>query len=524
MPGTLLRTGGAPEAPARPQLEPFALWPVVGVAAAAFVLLMVVAARYGYHRDELYFLEASRHLAWSYVDQPPLSVAVVWLSRHLFGDSLCGLRLLPSVAFAVTVVLTGLVTRELGGRRFAQVFAALLLAISPFLIAAHLAGPTIYDLVGWALTIWLVLRILRTGDQRLWLLAGLVVGVSLLDKNTILFLVIGLAVGLLVARQWRVLASPWVLAAALIAVAIWTPNLIWQAQHGWPTVEMSGSLRRGHSGAGKTAFFVLVQLFLPGIWALPVWTAGLWALWRETRWRAYRAFAVCYAVLFVLVGVLIGDRPYYIGPTYVVLFAAGAIVTEGVVSGARRFYSERPPRRRLLWRSRRAALVFVLVVFVLLLPTSLPVLPARVMATVPLQKANYDLGEEVGWPEMTRQVARAYVSLPVAERKTTAIITGNYGEAGAVDRYGPALGLPPAFSGHNNYWWWGPPPTDTTTVVFVGSWGPSYLSPYFSSVVPAGTIHNSQGVQNDENGLGVWICRGPTMPWPALWRELRHYD
>ena len=180
---------------------------------------MLVAGRYGYHRDELYFVAASKHMAWGYVDQPPLSVALVWLARRLFGDSLFGLRLFPALAYAAAVALTGLTAREFGGRRFAQTFAALLLAVSPFLIAGHLAGPTVYDLVGWALVMLLVLRILRTGDQRLWLLVGLVVGVSLYAKHTILFLVIALLVGLVVDRRWKVLGSPYLWAAAAIAVA-----------------------------------------------------------------------------------------------------------------------------------------------------------------------------------------------------------------------------------------------------------------------------------------------------------------
>ena len=169
---------------------------MTGVAAGALSSCMLVAGRYGYHRDELYFVAASKHLAWGYVDQPPLSVALVWLARRLFGDSLYGLRLFPALAFAAAVVLAGLTARELGGRRFSQTLAALLLAVSPFLILAHLAGPTVYDLVGWALVMLVVLRILRTGDQRLWLLVGLLVGVSLYAKHTILFLVIALLVGL----------------------------------------------------------------------------------------------------------------------------------------------------------------------------------------------------------------------------------------------------------------------------------------------------------------------------------------
>ncbi len=497
--------------------------PLLALSAGTLALLLVFASRNGYHRDELYFLEASRHLAWSFVDQPVGSVALAGLSRVLFGDSLLGLRLFPALAFASTVFVTGLIARELGGRRFAQILAALLVGLSPFLIAGHLAGPTIYDLLAWSVASLLIIRILRTGRERLWPLVGLVVGVALLNKETILFLLIGLTVGLLSTGRARVFRSPWVWLAAAIALALWSPVILWQAQHGWPTLEMSANLRREHSGFGDSLKYPFVQVLLPGFWALPVWLAGLWALWRERRFRAYRPFAIAYVVLFVVLLVFIGDRPYYLGPLYVVLLAAGAIVTEEVVAGRRRFFSERPPRRRLIWRSPRAALVFVIVCAVLTLPLSLPVLSPRLLAAVPLQNVNYNLGEEVGWPELVRTVAGVYDSLPPSERHTTVIVTSNYGEAGAIDRYGPALGLPGAFSGHNSFWWWGPPAPSTGTAIIVGFGSVPYLMRYFDSVQRVATIHNTHGVQNDEEGAPVWLCRDQKKSWPQIWVQFRSY-
>ena len=493
------------------------------MAAAAVALLLIVASRYGYHRDELYFLAASHHMAWGYVDQPPFSVAFVWLSRVLFGDSLVGLRLFPALAMGVAVVVTGLMTRELGGDRFAQSLVSLSLAVCPFLIAGHFAGPTVYDLLFWALALWLVIRILRTGATRLWLVVGLVAGIGLLNKETMLFLLFGLAVGLLVNRQWRTFASPWVWAGVGLALAIWSPVLIWEARHGWPTLQMWGSLRREHSGLSASLTFPLIEILLAGVWALAMWTAGLWALLREARWRAYRCLAIAFLVLLVLFWVFVGDRPYYVGPLFTVLLAAGAVVAAEVVEGRRRFFSAAPPRRRLLWRSPRVALSFVVVFAAVLLPLSLPVLPPHVLATVPLQKLNYNLGEEIGWPDFAATVAGAYFSLPAAERQITVIVTGNYGEAGAIDRYGPALGLPRAYSGHNNYWWWGPPRPSLGTAVFVGFWSKPYLESMFRSATLVAHIHDPEGVSNDEWGAGVWVCRGQKRPWPALWPQFKDY-
>ena len=527
-----MRKAGSPERGDRDELPrdegelPQLAWKaLLALSAGALVLLLAFASRNGYHRDELYFLEASRHLAWSYVDQPVGSVAIVGLSRALFGDSLLGLRLFPALAFALTVFVAGLIARELGGRRFAQILAALLVGVSPFMAEGHLAGPTVYDLLAWSAASLLIIRIFRTGRERLWPAVGLVVGVGLLNKETILFLLIGLTVGLLATGRARVFRSPWVWLAALIALAIWSPVIVWQARHGWPTFEMSANLRREHSGFSDSLTYPFLQVLLPGFWALPVWLAGLWALWRELRFRAYRAFAIAYVVLFVVLLVFMGDRSYYLGPLYVVLLAAGATVTEEVVAGRRRFFSDRAPRRRLIWRSPRAALTFVVVFAILFLPLWLPVLSARQLAAVPLQNVNYNLGEEVGWPELVHTVASVYDSLPPSERHTTVIVTGNYGEAGAIDRYGPALGLPGAFSGHNSFWWWGPPTPSTGTAIIVGfgDGARAYLMRYFASVRRAATIRNTYGVRNDEEGMPVWLCRDQRLPWPQIWAQFRSY-
>jgi len=507
-------------------LEPFAWRHVALIASLATALLLAFASRNGYHRDELYFIEASRHLAWGYVDQPPGSIVMIGLSRTLLGDSLLALRVFPAFAFFATIVTTGLIAREMGGRRLAQVFAALTAVFTFFLAAGHIATTAAYDVLAWTIVSLLVLRILRTGRVRLWLWVGLAVGVALLFKETILLLVVALIIGLLSNGQSRVLWNRWVLVAALIAMAIWSPVILWQARHGWATVEMSGNLRSEHSGLQVSLGFPVVQLLLAGVWSASIWLAGLWALLRDPGFRAYRSFAFAYVVLFVAIGLFMGDRPYYLGPLYAVLLSAGAIVTAEVVAGRRRFFSARPPRRRrLIWRSPLAAVVFVVVCAVVALPLALPVLPPRLLARVPLQRVNDVLVEEVGWPELVTTVAHVYRSLPPAERRTTVILTDNYGQAGAIDRFGPAEGLPRAYSGHNSYWWWGPPSPalGTAIVVGFGSDAAPYLSRYFRSVTRAATVHNRYGVENQEQGCVVWLCRGQIRPWPQVWRQFRVY-
>ena len=272
-------TAGVPATSSDPTVLPtFAARPVGGIAVASTALLLAFASRYGYHRDELYFLSASRHLDFGYVDQPPVAVLVAWLARAGLGNTLLGLRVIPALLSGGVVAVTGAMTRELGGSRFAQAFAALCVATGGLLVVGHLEGPTVYDVFVWALTSWLVLRILRTGNERLWLLVGTVVGVGLEAKDTILLLLAGLAVGFVVDRRSRIFRSPWLWAGVAVAVVLWAPNLIWQATNGWPTTEMDANLRAEHSGLGYAIKYPFVTLLALGPFVAPVWMSGAWAL------------------------------------------------------------------------------------------------------------------------------------------------------------------------------------------------------------------------------------------------------
>jgi 4-amino-4-deoxy-L-arabinose transferase-like glycosyltransferase len=502
-------------------LPGFAAGPVGAIALVSTALLLAFASRYGYHRDELYFLSASRHLDFGYVDQPPIAVLVAWLDRVGFGNTLLGLRAIPAVLSGAVVALTGAMTRELGGSRFAQAFAALCVATGALLVVGHLEGPTVYDVFVWAVTSWLVLRILRTGNERLWLLVGTVVGVGLEAKDTILLLLAGLALGFLIDRRSRIFRSPWLWAGVVVAVVLWAPNIIWQATNGWPTTEMDASLRAEHSGLGYAIKYPFVMVLALGPFVAPVWTSGAWAFWRDRRMASYRAFAVAYAFGFGVLWVVIPDRFYYLFGIYPVLIAAGAPIAEQVAVGARGFFRAEP-RRRLLWRSRRWAVGLVLGSGVLLLPVSLPVVPPSALASVPLQKVNYNLGEEIGWQDLTREVARAWRSLPPSERARAVVLTENYGEAGAIDRYGGRLGLPRAYSGHNSFWSWGPPEPSVGTTIAIG-FDRSALTPHFGRCALSARVHNADDVDNDEEGQPIWVCTGQRAPWPQIWEHFKHY-
>ena len=471
----------------------------MAIAALVVGVLVVFASRYGYHRDELYFLAASRHLALGYVDQPPIAVLVAWLDRVVLGDTLFWLRLIPALTIGVVVVLTGAMTCELGGSRFAQWFAALCVATAGFLVIGHLEGPTVYDVLVWALVSWLTLRILRTGNERLWLLVGVTVGVGLEAKQTVLLLLGGLAIGFIVNRQGAVLRSAWLWGGVVLAVAGWAPNVLWEATHHWPTLAMDRNLRAEHSGLGYAIKFPFITVLALGALLIPVWTAGWWALMTRPAMRLYRAFAVAFVVGFLVLWIVIPDRFYYLFGIYPVLFVSGAIVTDQVVEGSGGFFRERSPHH-WLWRSRRWAVAVVVVNGLMFLPLGLPVLPASAVASANLQKINYNLGEEIGWPDFTREVASVWRSLPQTTRESTVILTGNYGEAGAIIRFGPRYGLPVAYSGHNSFWSWGPPPNHTGDTTIAIGLDRSELSRYFRAVRLAARCPQPRGRQQRRSG------------------------
>jgi 4-amino-4-deoxy-L-arabinose transferase-like glycosyltransferase len=499
----------------------FATGPVLGVAAAAALLLLAVASRYGYHRDELYFLAAARHLDWGYVDQPPFAVLVAWLDRFAFGDGLVGLRLVPALVVGAGVAVTGLMARELGGSRFAQGFAAACAASAGFLVVGHLEGPTVYDALTWALVSWLILRILRTGDDRLWLAVGLTVGIGMEAKQTVPLLLLGLAVGFLVNRQQVLFTSRWLWAGVGVAILGWAPNLVWEATNGWPTLEMDANLRTEHSGLGYALKYPFITLLAMGALLAPVWLAGAWALWRDERFHRFRAFAVAFSIGFVALWIAVPDRFYYLFGIYPVLFAAGAIVTEEVTDGSRGFFRQ-VPKHRWLWRSHRAAIAILVVDVATFLPIGLPALPQAAVAAADLQKVNYNLGEEIGWPAFVHQVADVWQSLPPRGRAHAVLLTSNYGEAGALIRYGDRYGLPTAYSGHNSFWWWGPPTAGGDPTIAVG-FARADLIPHFRSCRLSARVHNAAGVHNDEDGAPIWTCLSPKASWASMWPAFRQY-
>ncbi|HEY5015568.1 MAG TPA: glycosyltransferase family 39 protein [Streptosporangiaceae bacterium] len=483
------------------------------IAGAAFAVEMAVSTRYGYHRDELYFLAAGRHPAFGYVDQPPLTPLLARLSAVVSGNSLVVLRLIPALAMAALVAATAVMSRLLGAGRTGQVLAALAAATCfEFLGAMHLLTTTTPDFVFWAITLLLVLKLLTTGDRRWWVAIGGCVGLAAEAKWNIGFLVAALAAGFAVTPARRLAASWWLVLGAALAVALAAPDLVWQAAHGWPAFGVFGGLQQD-AGHNRATYWV-AQILFTGLAVTPIWVTGLvWSL-RSPQARPFRPVAIACAGALVAYFVL-GGKPYYPGAVFTFLFAAGSVPLE-------RWLAARRPVARVI---RPAGLMGIVMVVVALigLPISLPVLPARVLHTVQLQKINYDLAETIAWPRLVAQVAREYHALPPGARARTAIITANYGEAGAIERFGPADGLPQAYSGANNFWLWGPPPARDTAAIVVGL-DPALLRREFARVRQIATFENGIGVSDDEQGTPLYLATGLRPAWKRAWPAFRNYS
>jgi 4-amino-4-deoxy-L-arabinose transferase-like glycosyltransferase len=470
-------------------------------------LLAATSGGYGYHRDELYFRMLGYHPAWGYVDQPPLTPLLARATTALFGDNMVALRIPSMMAAVAAVALTALLARELGGGTRAQLFAAIG-AVSAFvLIAGHLLSTATFDLVVWLLVLLFVSRALLRGDRRWWLAAGLVVGLGLYNKHLVVLLLIGIAAGLLIAGPRRELVCWQLWAAVAIALVVGSPNLIYQATHHWPQLTMSRAIA-ADKGQDDRILFVPLQLVLIGLFLVPFWIAGMIRLFRRPQWRPVRALAWSYPVVAVIV-LVTGGQPYYTLGILLFFFAAGSVPI-----------GEWLDRRRARWAGISAVLALNIAVSAVV---ALPLIPLGSVGATPIPAMNQTVADQVGWPAYVRQVAAAVDALPAADRANAVLVTSNYGEAGALDRYGPQYRLPAVYSGHNELYFLGAPPDSATVAVIVGM-KLSRVDGFFASCGQVGTLDNGIGVDNEEQDRTIVVCRSPNRPWHELWPDFQHYD
>ena len=475
---------------------PLGVWLAAGGATA---LLLAVSGRYGFHRDELYFVIAGRRLDWGYVDQPALTPLVARASESLLGTSPTALRILPALAVGVVALLGAAMARRLGGGRTAQLFAVFAAGWSGVVLGVgHLLSTAVFDFLFWALALWLLVGILDGADSRAWLALGVVIGIGVENKHTIGFLAVAILFGLLLTDRRRLLAAPMPWLGVCIAVILALPNLVWQAAHHWPQLEVASALRARSDGP---LAFVLQQPFLLSIALIVPVATGWWWLARSEEARHWRPIAVIYVLLFVTF-VVVGGKAYYLAPMYTVLAAAGSIWFERLSTAARRWVG-------VLTAGSIAFGLFI----------ALPLLPPQASGTLDF---TGELAETVGWPDLVDQVAAVHGGIPEGQRAAAVVFAGSYGEAGAIDVLGGDAGLPPASSAHNNYWLWGPPPGGAP-IIGVGQVG-EVLTVICPELDQVGIIDNPYGVDNEEAGLPMWLCLEPNGTLADIWGLIRHYN
>ena len=495
---------GLPAAPASPSDRvPVLAW-LIGATFAAIELAL--SGRYGFQQDELYFVEAGRHLAFGYVDQPPL-VPLLTRVTDLLGVTPTTVRIIPALAGGAVVVMAARLAALFGAGRFGRVLAALATACAPVALGAvHIGNTTPLDLLAWTAVLLCVSTALLRDRPRWWLGAGAAAGLGLQNNNLVVMLLIGLALGLLISPQARVLRTRWPWLGAGLAAVIWVPNISWQATHSWPQLAMASALHQQNSSLADYLGGLPAQLIYPGLLMAPLLIAGYVLLWRDPGLR-FIAVTVTFVLAYVLAWV--PGKVYYTDGTAPAVLAAGALAAERWIARG----------RRPAWR--RGLILALPLVGLVTLPTLLPVLPASDVHRLPASSQRSTLGDTIGWPQLTRAIAARDAALARAGQRPTAIFTGYYGEAAALGVLGGADHLPPVLSGHNAYWMWGPGHASDRTVLAVDALG--MLRPYFANCRVLATYHAPDQVQNDWTGIQIAVCTRPSAGWPALWPHLRHY-
>lgn len=499
---------------------------VAAFAVAKLAIHLPLAGRYGIFRDELYFLDCARHLDWGYVDLAPLIALVCRLALAL-GGSLEVMRAIAALAGAGTVALAVAMTARLGGSRFAQVLAGLAMLIAPgFLAIGSLLTMNVFEPLFWMGCAWILIRIVQGGDPRLWLAFGVLAGGGLENKHSTIFFLAAVAVGILVTPLRRELARGWIWLGVAVALLLFLPNLIWQWQHHFPTLEDLHNVKvTGKNVVLGPLPFILEQIKAMHPVTALVWVPGLVSL-LAGRLRRFRVLGVTYLGLLA-VFIVLGGKSYYLFPAYPMLFAAGAVAVA-------QWLERRSVTAGRLWPRTVIATAFV-ALGAATAPLALPLLsPEGFLAwekAIGVERHSTEVahegplpqifGDQFGWEELVAEVARIYQALPTEERATATIFASNYGEAGALNLFGPAYGLPKPICAHQNHFFWGPRDARGDVVIWL-QWGRRHLEPMFASVEQAGQHSHPWGMA--EENRPIFVCRGLKGTFAGLWPDLKHWN
>jgi hypothetical protein len=481
-----------------------------------------LSAGYGIFRDELYYVACSEHLSAGYVDQPPLSIFILALNRLLLGDSIFALRLLPAVAGAATVFTTGIIARELGGGRFAQASAACAsIASLVFLGMNTVFSMNCFDILLQTLAVFLVIRLVKTGDAKYWPLLGLALGLGLLNKVGVLWLGFGILVGFVLTEQRAWLKTKWPYLAGALALLFFIPFLAWNLAHNLAHVEFIRNATSGIYRNLNVVSFALGQIVIQNPVIFPLWLSGLLFLFFGLE-KKYRILGIAFVSAFLVLALNGHSKSEYLSPLFPMLFASGSLAFE-------RWFSGR-------WRwVRRLHIGLMLVGGVLLAPLVLPVLPVETyihysaaLGVAPSSSEAKQLGklpqfyaDMFGWEEKAEAVARVFHSLPPGEQASCALFADNYGRCGAIDFYGWKYSLPKSIGKHNNYWIWGPREYTGELMIILGG-DLQDKQRVFGSVEVAGVV-SSPYCMPYENDLKIYVCRKLKVPLADFWPRLKSF-
>jgi 4-amino-4-deoxy-L-arabinose transferase-like glycosyltransferase len=485
---------------------------LLGLGAAVLAVHLLTGNRYGFHRDELATLDDARHLAWGYVAYPPVTPFFGWISLKLFGTSLAGFRFFAEVSASVAVVLTGLMARELGGKTGAQALAAS--AAIPFALGAgSLMQYVAFDYLAWVACSYFFIRLCKSRDPRWWLAIGGCIGFGMLTKYSMLVCALAIATGVLFTDLRADLRSRWLWLGVAVSLLMFLPNLIWQIQNDFVSLDFLRHIHDRDVRIGRTKNFLPDQLKLT-LFTFPLAIVGLWFYLASITGRRFRALGLLYVVPLITF-LIVKGRGYYLAPGYPVLYAGGAVSRAGMITRLR------PVWRVLLeWFAWASVVVTIFIAAAYIVPLA-PVDSAWARQAF---KVNGDFVEEVGWPELVQQLANIRNSLGPMERSRVGILVGNYGEAGAINLYGKEYGLPKAICGTNSFWarGYGDPPPETLIVI---GFSQEFSDRYFESCELASRVTNKYGIANEEttDHPDILICRHLRESWPEFWKKFRRY-
>jgi len=496
---------------------PFARGPVLTAALIVLIAHVLCINRYGFFRDELYYLSCAQHMAWGYVDHPPFCVAVAKLFTTLFGENLAALRIPGILSISTTVVLSALIAREMGASRRAQTMTALAIAIAPvYHVVGHIFAMNGLDVALWTLAAYVWVRVIKHESLRGWALLGLIVGIAMLNKISVLWLMCGLLVALITTsrRKKLITAGPYI--ALAIALAVASPFVFWQIQNGWPTAEFITNATRLKMVATPPWVFLGTQVVVMNPATAPLWIVGAIVGLRTSKWRSLAIAFVTVVGILLLTG---KARENYLSTAYPLVLGLGAMAIDTWLN-----------RFKPVWGKVAVGTMIVcgLITTVLILPVLPPTTLESIYAASPVQPSPSEKGEKsklqgfadmFGWPELTSNVSKAFDSLPESERNGCAVITANYGEAAALRHFGVARGLPSAISGHNNFYLWGYNGWDGKSALLVGNFPPQVYE-QFEFVELVG--HNSAPLAVPEEAKApIYRVRGLKEPVPDFWKSLR---